>query len=483
MHHAAIVGGGVAGLAAGIRLLQQGVRVSLFEANDTLGGCCSTTLVNGFRFNNGAMFVAVPNLLDHAFERLQLHRATVLPMRRINTPQASILPDDTLVTLGDRHHVRVEGKRGEARTVTLLGEIERCLARWNPLLKIFTDDLLTRPMSLPRVFARTWRHLPKLRGSLAGELRRGFSDPQARAALAAVTLYTGLPAERTPAFLIVGLVSMLQDGLYLPEGGMGAITDVLESTFRRLGGQVRTGAPVARIRIEGGRAHGLALASGEVVAADAVVSTTGGMHTFTELVEPSLVPPAMQRRVQRAPLSHRTLGIQLGLRNRLLPPAHSVNHVPLMEEQSQFLLPQPDGVRWFNYTVPTRPMPDLAPAGGSIVELFGAVDESLPLEAWSDEVRMTAAETYIAALGRYQPLDIATTRLLSPRDYAEHMHLHAGAVYGLSPAARPDQQFPHKTPLAGLFLAGQTTYPGFGVATSMFSGVFAADALLTPTRP
>lgn len=476
--HVAIIGGGVAGLAAGIRLISQGVRVSLFEIRDTLGGCCSTTVIDGYRFNNGAMFLAVPELLDHAFARLGIDRATTLPLRRIATPQASLLPDDTLITLRDRHHVRIEGKNGEARTATLQDEIERCVNRWNPLLKIFANDLLTQPMSLSRVLIKAWRHLPKLHGSLATELRRSFSDPQARAALAAVTLYTGLPAERTPIFLIIGLVSMLQDGLHLPEGGMGAISDVLESTFRRLGGEVRTGAGVSRIRIDGGRVRGLSLNSGEVIAADAVISTVSGMSTFTQLLDPSLVPGTMQRRVQRAPLSQRTLGIQLGLRNRLLPPAHSVNHIPMMEEQQLFLTPQPQGVHWFNYTVPTLPMPELSPAGGSIVEMFAAVDENLPMEAWTEQATSDLADASIAALGRHQPLDIATTRLISPRDYANQWHLYRGAVYGLSPAARPDQQFPHRTPIEGLYLAGQTTYPGFGVATSMFSGVFAADAMM-----
>jgi len=477
-NHVAIIGGGVAGLAAGVRLASQGVRVSLFDARDALGGCCSTSLLNGYRFNNGALFVAVPRLLDHAFARLGIDRASTLPMHRLDTPQASALPDGTLVVLGDSNHVRIEGPQGEARTSTLLGEIERCVRRWHLLLQVFTDDLLTQPLSLPRLLAKTWRHLPKLRGSLADELRRSFSDPQARAAMAAVTLYTGLPAERTPVFQIVGLISMLEDGLHLPVNGMGAITDVLEATLRRLGGEIRTDAPVARIRIENGRVNGLSLASGEVVVADAVVSTATGMATFLQLLDPALVPSAMRRKAQRAPLSQRTLGIQLGLRNRLLPRAYSVNHVPLMEEQKAFLAPQPGGVRWFNYTVPTQVLPGFAPQGGSVVEMFAAVDEDLPLDAWTDEFKATVADASIAALGRHEPLDIATTRLVSPRDYAERWHLYQGAIYGLSPAARPNQQFPHKTPVNGLYLAGQTTYPGFGVATSMFSGIFAADAVL-----
>ncbi|RPI81081.1 MAG: hypothetical protein EHM41_21365 [Chloroflexi bacterium] len=53
-----------------------------------------------------------------------------------------------------------------------------------------------------------------------------------------------------------------------------------------------------------------------------------------------------------------------------------------------------------------------------------------------------------------------------------------GAVYGLSPAAKPNEQFPCQTPIPGLYQAGQTTYPGFGVVFSAISGIFAAERLI-----
>jgi len=77
----AIVGGGLAGLAAGGLLSRKGVQVSLFEANNKLGGCCATTTVDGYTFNDGALFVAVPSLLDFVFEQLGLSRQLFVPLR------------------------------------------------------------------------------------------------------------------------------------------------------------------------------------------------------------------------------------------------------------------------------------------------------------------------------------------------------------------------------------------------------------------
>lgn len=66
--------------------------------------------------------------------------------------------------------------------------------------------------------------------------------------------------------------------------------------------------------------------------------------------------------------------------------------------------------------------------------------------------------------------------------YRDRMHLFGGAVYGLSPGASPAARFPHATPVQGLFQAGQTTYPGYGVGPATMSGIFAAEALMKTTR-
>lgn len=475
-HRVAIVGAGLSGLAAGLALRRQGVDVDVYEARETVGGCCATTQIGGFTFNDGAMFVAVPRLLDHAFARLGLDRAHEVPMQRIRAPQASFLASGTSVRF-DADGVHLDGDDGAARNARLQQDIARMMARWTPLLRTFVDDLLPKPLSLSRVIGRAWRYLPQLRGTLAHELEHLFHDPEARAAMAAVTLYTGLRPERTPVFQIIGLVSMLEDGLWLPHGGMGAVPAALHRAFVAAGGRVHAGAPVEKLRVEGGRVRGLTVA-GSAVDADAVVSTASGMATFAHLLDPADVPTAMRRRVERAPLSHRAVGIQLGLANALDVPAHVVNRIPLMDEQYRMQMPQPDGVQWLSYSVPTHTCPDLAPRGGSVVEMFAAVDPARPAHAWDEAAVAEVADAAIDALSRQFPLDIAVRRVRGPREFEQGLHLYDGALYGLSPAARPDQQFPHETPLPGLFLAGQTTSPGFGVATSLFSGVFAADALL-----
>ena len=473
----AVIGSGLSGFAAGIQLARRGFNVSLLEANEFSGGCCSTATVEGYTFNNGALYIAIPRLLDHAFARLGLERRTLLPLHRIGVPQASVLPSGTRVTLIDRDHSGIEGAHGVSRTATLRAELARCVDKWAPLLRLFVDDLIPQPLSLTRMLFKAGRHLPKLTGDLAAELRRTFSDPDVRAAAAAVTLYTGLPVERTPIFQILGLVAMLDEGFYLPPGGMGAITGVLCKAFIERGGELHTGQRVSRIQLAGGKVRSVVV-GGTPVPADIVISTASAMATFTDLLAPADVPAVMRRRLKRAPLSHRALGVQVGLANCIQAPAFAVNHVPLMEDQYKVLAPQPQGIRWLTYTVPTLVLPELAPANGSIIEMFASVDPKLPWDAWDDRAAGELADQAIAALSRDQPLKIKVRRVMSPRTYAERMNLFHGALYGLSPGVSPAQLFPHETPIEGLFLAGQTTYPGYGVAPALFSGILAAERVV-----
>lgn len=170
-----------------------------------------------------------------------------------------------------------------------------------------------------------------------------------------------------------------------------------------------------------------------------------------------------------------TLSVQLGLRNRIDADSHFMGCIPRMESLRELLVPPQGEMKWLSYSVPTVTLPSLAPAGGSVIEAFPAIDQSIPADEWSPLCAERVAEDTIAVLSRLHHLDIAVTRVRSPRNFLRDMHLFAGAIYGLSPAVDARALFSHKSPIPALYLAGQTTYPGYGVAPAMLSGIFAAD--------
>jgi phytoene desaturase len=151
----------------------------------------------------------------------------------------------------------------------------------------------------------------------------------------------------------------------------------------------------------------------------------------------------------------------------------------MMEKQHEVVEQDPGNVRWPVYSVPTMALPDLAPTGRSIIEMFVPLAPDVARREWTEADKQEVTESALQALQRRHDLDVAVTRVRTPADFQDQMHLYQGALYGLSPAVPPQEQFAQTSPIPGIVLAGQSTYPGYGVGPTIMSGIFAADAVMT----
>ncbi|HET9577764.1 MAG TPA: NAD(P)-binding protein, partial [Usitatibacter sp.] len=114
-HTIVIIGAGVAGLSAAKILADRGFDPRVFEASNKVGGGCATTTIDGYTFNDGAIYLALIGLIDHAFRRLGLDRARSLPLRKASIGFSTTLPDGTIVALGDDRELRVTGRAVDAK--------------------------------------------------------------------------------------------------------------------------------------------------------------------------------------------------------------------------------------------------------------------------------------------------------------------------------------------------------------------------------
>lgn len=473
-----VIGAGLSGLAAALSLARTGVPVRVLEASAAVGGCCSTVQLSGYRFNNGAVYVAVPSLLRSAFARLGLDFDAQVPMQPIARPHQTHLDDGTAVHLVDAERSCVEGPQASARTAQLRKGLAALQRDWRPVYRALVEQVLPYEPSLLHTLSKLWRYLPRMRGQVDALIARHFTDPGLQAAVASTLLYTGTAPERLPASQIIGLIALLEEGFWLPRDGMGAISDALHRELQRCAVPIDCGRRVEQVEVDGDRVRGVLLADGERVAASQVVATGSGIELVGRLLPEHARPARMQRRARRASLSHRAISIQLGCDGSDIGDAFVVNHVPVMERQGRMHRTEPDVPRWLAYTCPTAVVPGLAPDGRSVIELFAPVSGIESVREWSREMTERAVDSHLAALRQRLPgLRVDTVRVLDPQDFAGQRHLYEGALYGIAPGAAPDKLFPHRSPLPGLYLAGQTTFPGYGVPSSVFSGIQAAEAL------
>lgn len=474
-----IIGGGLAGLAAALTLARAGLPAVVLEASDAVGGCCSTACISGFTFNNGAVYVAVPSLLRASFRRLGLDLDTEAPLVPIGQPHETHLEDGTLIRLSDAAGSSVKGPQAQQRTAMLREGLEALQRRWGPVYRTLIEEVLPFEPSLPHTLAKLWRYLPRMSGKADRLIAVHFPDPGLQAAIASILLYTGTAPDRLPATQIIGLLALLEEGFHLPRDGMGAITHALHCALQRQAVPVCFGARVERIEVEHGRVHAVTLASGERIATPHVLATCSGFEVIEHLLSKDAVPARMARRARKAPLSHRAIAVQLGVSGIAAEGAFIVNHVPSMPQQSRMHIASSGVPRWISWTHPTSVLPALAPQGKGIIEFYAPVSGITTVAEWTRDMTERSVDSHIEALASRLPgLQVDTRRVLDPRDFAHSRHLYEGALYGIAPGVTPDKFFPHLTAVHGLHLAGQTTFPGYGVPSAMLSGIQAADALV-----
>ncbi|RQU14820.1 NAD(P)/FAD-dependent oxidoreductase [Burkholderia cenocepacia] len=480
---AVVIGAGLAGLAAALVLARNGRAVVVVEASTEAGGCCSTTTANGFTFNNGAMYVAVPSLIRASFRRLGLDFDREVPMVAIERPHVTHLDNGTAVHLSGAGTSYVEGDRADARTRQLRDGLGRLQQQWGPVYRTLVDEVLPQEPSFLRTLGKLWRYLPRMSGHASRLIEAHFADADLQAAVASTLLYTGQSPDRLPATQVIGLIAMLEEGFHLPRAGMGAIASAMTRELSRRSVPIRFGAPVREIAVENGAARGVVLADGERISTDCVVATCSGFEVVRRLLPAHAAPRRLAHKARTAPLSHRAISIQVGCSGAVLPRAFITNRVPSMRQQAALHVSAPGVPQWLAYTCPSQVLPALAPNGKAVLELYAPATGIHSVSEWTNAMTEAAVDDYLNAIQTHLPgLCIESVRVADPQDFASERHLYEGALYGIAPGTTPDTFFPHRAGLRGLYLGGQTTFPGYGVPTAMLSGIQAAEAAMQDRR-
>lgn len=471
-----VLGAGISGLTASAFLAKQGWEVQVHEANSKVGGCSANTTQAGFTFHDGAVFLVLPQVLRRVFERLNLDFDESLKLRRATCNSTTYLPDGAMVTLHDGSAVSIAGRSGEGERAS--EELARFIQSWSPIYRALTGELMERPPSTAAMLKLLWRHLPRLMRPASLELSRAVSSAAVQSALAGSILYSGVPAKNIPALGLLGLVAALTDGTWLPEGGMGQIPIELRNGLLKNGGEIALNSPCEKIVIKNGRVVGVNIRGQGFVEATTVLSTLSSISTFGKLLESSEIPGGIKRKIRTAKLSQRAVSIQLGLRNRLDTQSYGMNLLPYIQDQDQYFRSNDTPSPWLAWTVPTSISPSLAPEGGSIIEVFPPIRQDLLPQTWDDPRKKIVLDQTLETLSKYHRLDIAVTRVRGPAEFEREMHLPDGTLYGLSTSTNTLAMFPHRTPIEGLFLAGQTTFPGYSVPAAASGGLLAAEAII-----
>ena len=500
-----IVGGGHNGLVAAYYLAKAGLRTVVCERRDIVGGCCVTEeFAPGFRASTGAYVLSM--LREPVWRDLKLveRGIEVDPAG----PALNLFADGSTLHLDDDlAKTQAEVRRFSPADANALPGFEDELAEIAKLILPLFD---TTPPDPRRVRPRELAMLAKLAirnrrrisdalflfGTSATQyLSEYFESEQMRAALGwhAINDSTGGPSTPGTAFVLLHDHASDQSGGGIRQwgfvrGGIGRLTEAMADAAREAGAEIRTEAQVEEILIEQGRAVGVALASGEELRAERVLSNADPKTTFLRLVERGAVPQQFRAAVEAYRCEGTSVKINLAVDR--LPVAAAIGgggvqpyHRGIMEvdptvaemdaaqamARAGIAAPDPH----IELCIPTVHDSSLAPEGAHVVTIdVNSQPYSLAEGDW-DSLRDRVADRAIAKLENYFPglTDSITARqVLAPTDLESRLGIWGG--HALHGEMSFDQLFnlrpvrgwaEYRTPVDGLWLCGAGTHPGGGV--------------------
>ena len=490
-----VVGSGAGGLTAAVDLAAAGCHVTVLERDPQAGGKLASVTLDGRRLDTGPTVLTMRWVFDELFaaagrrvdDYLELRPADVLARHawsdgaRLDLfadPERSY--EAIAAAFGRREAEAFVRFREQARTI--YETVERTFLRsQRPVLRDALREIRVLGFgALARVDAAR---------TMAQAIERTFQDRHLRQLFGRYATYCGGSPFEAPAAL--NLISHVEElGVHRVAGGLGALALALERLAGELGVVVRTGAHVERIAVEDGRADGVVLASGETLAADAVV-----FNGDVSALAGGMLGASASRAVTAARPAQRSLSAIIWAM------AASAEGFPLLHHNVFFADDAPGEFRALlqEGRVSDRPSVYLcAQARGDIAEgpatepmllVVNAPPSGATPEAWNDEVKERCRRAAFSTLERCGlTLRPTATMTTTPADLHARYPATEGAIYGRRPIGafssllRPGST----TRVTGLYLAGGSVHPGPGVPMAALSGRLAARRLVEDlglTRP
>ena len=491
----AIVGGGLAGCAAAVKLAHAKHDVTLYEKNAHLGGKMNVYEEKGYYFDMGPTIITKPDVLDRLFEDVGKKREDFFDLVQLDPQWRAFFADGSHIDLFTSitemcRELKAFAPEEVANYLQFLAYSQRMndiSDRWFYWKSYgsLTDMMKANPMNLQSLNLTISMDPTR---TMHQAVRKHFKDERLAQLFEHFVQYVGSSPFVSPAILC--LIAWVQIGLgcWYPMGGTGEIARSLTKLADEFGVDVRYNTPIEKIETSNGKIVGVIPQGGELERFDAVVANSDIWRTLE-----GMLPSAPQAKTflgkQGKNLEPACSGIvlYLGCNKTWDHLAHhdfyfSANSDEEFRDIYERKVPHEDPTCYL--AVPSLTDPKVAPEG--CTSLYVLVHCPYITEKFDWDRETTRYRDVIidklersGLTGLRDSIEVSYT--VTPRDLERMYWVNRGAIYGVVTQRNLTAAF--KTAnrsklIKGLYWAGGSVNPGPGVPMVLMSGQIAANCIL-----
>ena len=475
---ALVIGSGLGGLAAAVRMCAKGWRVQVLEKLNEPGGRARVHHVDGYTFDAGPTIVTVPFLLEELWNLAGRKLADDVELRLLDPFYRIRFADgDHFDYSGDPKRMRDEVLRIDPTAgpgyAAFMAEADLCYELGFEALGAKSFD------SMDGLF-KAVPYMVRMKGwrSLHAMVAKHLKHPNLRQAMSLQSLLIGgNPFSVTCVFSLINSLER-RFGVHWAMGGTSALVNGLVDLIEDMGGSLRMGAEVRRIEVNDGRTSGVTLSTGEKNSADIVVCNADTAWTYKNLIDPQHRKVWTNAKVEKGKYSMSLFVWYFGTNKRFDDVPH---HMMLLGPRYEALLKDifknhhlADDFSLYLHR-PTATDSSMAPDGcdtfyvlSPVPNLQSGTDWATHAEPYRSAIAKALEETVLPNLREHLTVSFMTT----PQDFQDNLLSYKGAAFGLEPLLLQSAWFrPHNLSedVKNLFMVGASTHPGAGIPGVLMS--------------
>lgn len=488
---AVIIGSGIAGLAASIRLVAQGYEVHVYEKSDKPGGKLGFFSEKGYQFDTGPSLFTQPHQLEALLALVGEKLSDYFTYHKMPVSCHYFYEDGTFIEASadpDLFAKEAHKKTGEpvSSIKNYLAASEKLYTRIGQVFLNHSLHKISTLFKIPLLSALGAFKLPYITRSMHKHNERSFKSKKLVQLFNRYATYNGSNPYVAPSMLT--LIAHLEhnEGSFYPSGGMISITNTLVAVAKKIGVQFYFNSPVQKIITKNNQVTGVVV-NDAAIDADVVVSNADVYFTYLNL----LSAPSKAHKILEQERSSSALIFYWGIKKEF--PQLSLHNIFFTENyEAEFAhlfdvkIPFTDPTVYINITSVCEPGIQ-APAGKQ--NWFVMVN--VPANTGQDWVSITASvkKEVLAKLERMlgEPIEplIETEKILDPLLIEANTASYQGSLYGTSSNAPMAAFLRHPNfskQYNGLYFVGGSVHPGGGIPLCLKSAEIMSNLVVKDRR-